>query len=1226
MLLSANVIASDNPIKFRRYSLDQGLSQGTISAIVQDKDGYLWFGTQDGLNRFDGYQFKVFRHDTEQPKSLSSDYINSLLVDSTGVLWIGTSKGLNRFNPDDESFTSYHLTQEIREHISSEYIDEIIQTQPGKLWLGTLGGLFLFDIDEGSAKHYRHQPQQPGSLSNNAVYAFLHDNAKRLWVGTENGLDIFDNQTQTFKHLRHLPADPSSLSGNNITAIAQDHQGFIWVATYDSGLNKLNPTTGKVIQNYRNDIHDFHSIAHDRVRSLLIDNQQRLWVGTRRGISLYDRQRDRFINYRNDPSVPSSLSNDHIWAIFEDDNDSIWFASGDGINQFVQSTQAFGHNHKTSTPGIGISHKRVRSLYKTKDNTLWVGVDNGLNRFDPQTGLYQYFQHDPLDNSSIAKGMVMSILVDSQNRVWAGTYDGGLNLLLPNGQFRRYEANPNKTNSLSHQRVYSIMEDDTGQLWLGTLKGLNRFDPQTEQFTHYQHHPDNPNSLSHDSIYDTLQDTKGNIWIATRNGGLNVLNPTNEKIQRFEHDAQNPKSLSHDRIFALYQSEPNLLWLATSNGLNLLHINQGRFEHFGKNQGLLNSTVYAVTGDDQGFIWVSTNRGLARFDPLTRQFKSFSQIHGLQSDEFNNGAFFKAHDGELFFGGINGFNRFYPDNIKANTQAPKVAISGFYLANKDPGLKYHNPRSPLEQVINRTDNLKLNYSDPVFSFEFTALHFISPQDNKFAFMLEGFDTQWTHTHAGHRRATYTNLPPGRYHFKVKAANGDGSWNQTPKQVTVTITPAPWFTLWAYALYALIIGGTISAFAFQHWLKQKAIAESENRLSLALWGSGNEFWDWDLKTGTLVRSNNSREFTMPCGKGFSMGSLKPLIHPDDFAKVQQSFQKHAENMQDYFECAYRMRNNQGQWSWVLDRGQIIKRNDKGKPLRAIGTVQNIDELKTIEAELRLLNEELENRVELRTLELKEAQEKLLEAEKMAALAGLVTGVAHEINTPVGICVTSTSTLANAASNFFDLQENKKLTIKDFTRFKQTCNESLQLVASNLEKAAHLVQSFKMVSVQQTTDEAIDCDILELFEHVITTHQSHLDDMCIEVRSKGKKDVTLFTHRKSLELIFDQLVENSLQHAFAQRHGGVIELDIDTSDEHINITYRDSGNGLQENGPEKLFEPFYTTARGQGHLGLGMHIVFNHITQRLNGTIEINDSEQGLQYQIRLPTTFKTDNRQ
>lgn len=1229
--LSTPIYGNDNPLRLRRYSLNEGLSQASISALAQDQQGYLWIGTQDGLNRFDGYQFKVFRHQQNQPDSLSSDFIRDLYVDEDNVLWVATSKGLNRFNGDTETFTHFRLGQETREHIGSQYVDDIFPAGKDKLWVGTIDGLFLFDKNGKPPVSFRHDPKDTGSLGSNFIYDIFEDDDKKLWLGTQNGLYILDTNTGSFSSIKHDPDDQNTLSGNAITAVVKDIDGMMWVATYNSGLNRLDPNTG-IIERFVHNKDDYYSIGHDRVRSLLLDKSGELWVGTRGGVSLYNRQENRFLNFRNDPVVATSLSNNHIWSMVEDSNNSIWFGTDDGINQFVKSTRKFGHNIKTSHSGIGISHKRVRSLYKDKDDVLWVGADNGLNRRDPKTGLYQYYQHDVNDSSTITKGMVMSILRDSKGRIWAGTYDGGLNLLLENGKFIQYTPDKENPNSISSRRVYSIMEDSQGYLWLGTIEGLNRFDTETGLFRHFYNNPNDPKSISQHSIYDTIEDVSGDIWVATRNGGLNRLDPKTGHFEHFTHDPNDPQSLSHNRIFALYQDNPDELWAATSNGLNRLDIQSGKFTRYDKRHGLLNNTVYAVTGDEQGYIWVSTNRGLARFNTTKERFQTFRFMDGLQSDEFNNGAYSKSHDGELLFGGINGFNRFYPDQIQPDTQPPPIAIDQFYLANKWPGLISSNPTSPLSKVINQLEQLVLSHRDAVFSFGFTALHFVDPDKNQYAYRLDGFDQDWTFTAADHRRATYTNLPAGEYVFRVKAANNHGIWNDTGRQMSIVIEPAPWQTLWAYLLYTMIVCSTIGAFAYQRWQKQTAIAASENRLSLSLWSSGNEFWDWNIKTGQLMRSSNQNTFHMPCGPHFSLERLKAAVHPDDYAALSLAFDQHVHGKSEYYECTYRIKDLNGHWIWVLDKGQIIERNAQGQAVRALGTVRNIDDLKMIEAELRALNEDLEDRVEQRTQELadtvdslesanfnlRQTQEKLIEAEKMAALAGLVTGVAHELNTPLGICITSQSVLSSAGEQFFQLQVDKKLTVNDFEKFKLTVNETLCLLRSNLHKTAQLVQTFKMVSVDQSTDEAKLINAKQLFESVTTTFSEQLAQNNITVLVDSNSSAEIHTHSRSLELVFSQLIENSLLHGFAESAAGLISVTLFQDRENLVIEYQDNGAGVSQSDVDKLFEPFFTKARNKGHLGLGMHIMYNHINQRLGGSISFNKAvENGFALTITLP---------
>ncbi len=1231
LFATSTVLGTENPLKFQHYSLDDGLSQGSVISIVQDQQGFLWLGTQDGLNRFDGYQFKVFYRDQSKPNSLSSSYIPSLHVDDHGNLWVGTTNGLDKLNKDDDSFIHYTLGEETRENIGSQYIRVIHDAPDNKLWIGTYGGLFLFDPVTGQSERFTHDPANPNSLINNSIYNLLYDQKGQLWIATDAGIDILLPGTTTFNHAFNEINPQTSLKGESISKFIEDKNGFIWIATYNAGLYRFDPKTRELV-NYRHDAQNPNSLVYDRVRSLLIDRYDVMWVGTSRGLNIYNPIEDNFTLYVNEPSEPSSLSNNYVWAMLEDNNDSIWLATSDGLNQFVHSTRYFGHSQKATRPGKGLSHKRVRSLFKTKDDILWIGVNNGLNRFDPKTGLYTYYQHDPADPTSLSRGMIMSILLDSKGRLWAGSYDSGLNLMLPSGEFKHFTHEPNNANSLSHSRIYSISEDKKGDLWLATNNGLNRFDVDAGTFERFYQQPNDTNSLSHSSIYTTLPASSGDIWIGSRNGGLNRYTPATGQFQRYEHDPKNPKSISHNRIFALYQPNAYELWAGTSRGLNKLDIATGTFSHFGKKQGLLNETIYAVTGDEQGFIWVSTNRGLARYNPVSGRFKNFDKARGLQSDEFNNGAFFNAADGELFFGGINGFNRFYPWQIKDNTMVPKVVVTQFYLANQFPDLVENNPDSPLQKVINRTKQLTLNHQQPVFSFEFSALHFINPQKNRFAYLLEGFDQDWTYTHAKHRRATYTNLPAGDYVFKVKAANSDGIWGEADNPIQLTIEPPPWRTLWAYALYSLIVGGTLLAFALQRHQKLRAIKESENRLSLALWGSGNEFWDWDFKHDQLVRSNNSGVFTLPCGSNWSIDSLKEVVHPDDFDALQQAFSAHAQGHTEYFEQAYRLRDNQNNWVWVLDRGQVIGRNAQGKPIRALGTVQNINDLKTIEAQLRQLNEALEQRVEERTStlartvgnladtieELTQTQAQLVEAEKMASLGTLVAGIAHEVNTPVGICITSTSTLMSAGEVFFQKQTDGKLTLSDFEQFKRIWLETLQLVTNNLYRTDNLIQNFKLVSVTQCNTERTSINLNDLCQSVVDGFTTQLTNNNVVLTLTGKQNVIITSVVSSLDLVLKHMINNSLFHGFANADSGEILIDIDTDETSVLLHYKDNGCGLDTVGTDQLFEPFYTTKRSEGLLGLGMHIVFNHVTQQLKGSIEIDKHQpQGLGLYITLP---------
>lgn len=1222
---------SAEPMKFRRYSLDQGLSQGTIRSIEQDSQGYLWFGTQDGLNRFDGYQFDVFTHNNT-PSSLSSDYIQNIYQCPKGNLYIATRYGLNLFNRHNDTFTPIKLYDDIKQQVT---VNAMIADSSNTLWIASQDGLFAIDPFNNKVSHFQHQANNPHSLPSNAVYNLLIDKHGTLWVGTETGLSSYIASKQSFKHWLDDKSQPLQQNTYNISAMVEDKHDNLWIGTYDQGLIKLNPAQNQ-FKRFTHQANHKQTIAHDRVRALLIDKQQNLWIGTRNGLSIMQLSNEQITNHYHQASINTSLIDNHIWSLYADNNDSIWLGTGGGINQYVQSSKLFGHNSTSDIAGKGINYKKVRAIYKTKEEHLWIGTDKGLNHYNPNTKSYQYYEHSKQDPTSISKGMIIAVYVDRQQRVWAGSYDGGLNLLLPNGQFKRFVHQKDNPNSISHDRIYSIMQDAQDMLWIGTLHGLNRFNPQSEKFERFYHQTGNPDSLGFNGIYATIESNNGDIWIATRGGGISRYSPSTKQFSHYKHNANNPNSLSHDRIFALHQQSADTLWVATNAGLNKLHIPSGQFSRYSIQHGLSNETVYSVTSDKAGYIWVSTNRGLARFDPAAEQFRTYEKNSGLQSNEYNNGAYFKASDGELLFGGINGFNRFYPAQIKDNQKPPKLVISQFYLANQYPQLQAQNPQSPLIKVANQTQHIELNHLQPVFSFEFTALHYIDPEKNRYAYSLQGFDNGWTYTNAANRRATYTNLPAGDYQFKIKAANSDGIWNENPKTIHLTIHPAPWLTWWAYLTYAVVLGSIVAAFIWQHWHKQKSIKHSERRLQLALWSSGNQFWDWDFSKKQLIRSTTD-DFTLPTGNIDNIKLMQAAIHPDDYKTLVNTFNQHLRGYSDYFECAYRIKDKRNEWMWLLDRGKVVKRNDKGRALRAIGTVRDITPFKAVENQLRELNEQLEQRVNSRTEELASTvdnlaatikeltltQEQLLEAEKAAALGNLVAGVAHELNTPLGICITSISTLSGISDKLFEQQTNNTLTRRDFNQFKQTSQHSLQLVTDNLKRSASLVQTFKMIAVQQHNEELALCQFNDVLQSAINAFAEQLKTNQIDIEITGNPHIVIKSFGSSLDVIFNQLLNNSLQHGFKSAIKGKITISIEPAEKHLKIRYHDNGCGLSSISKDKLFEPFFTTNRIQGQIGLGMHIVFNHMTQRLQGTIKIDqNTTNGLGYIIQFPTTTHT----
>ncbi len=656
----------------------------------------------------------------------------------------------------------------------------IHQDAEGVLWVGTYGGgLDRFDPELEGFIHYRHDPDNATSLSEDRVRIIYEDRTGNFWVGTyEGGLNRFDRETGAFEHFRHDPDDPGSLSDNRVRWILQDRDGVLWVGT-DGGLNEWQPDRAS-FRRYLHNPADAASIADDRVMTIYQDRGGVLWVGTQGGLSKWNPTTGSFVGYTADPLSSSSLSSN-------------------SINCFAES----------------------------EDGTLWVGTYAGLNRLDRESGQVKRYRHDPQDPQSLQDERVMSMLIDSKGRLWLGTYEGGLHLFDKRTEtFTIFRHDPKNPRSLSRDGVTAIYEDGEGVIWVGTYGGgLNRLDPATHQFVHYRHDPSNPTSLSSDRVLTLHEDSLGVLWVGTDGGGLSGFDRKAGTFTHFRAKPDNPNGLSSDVTWALHEDRDGNLWIGTrGSGLNRWSLadrkrHRAFFDRITKKDGLSNDVVYGIEEDDHGSLWLSTNQGLSKLEPATGTFRHFDDTNGLQSNEFNFGAHYRSTSGEMFFGGNNGFNSFFPDRIHNNRHTPPVVLTSFLKNNAmvEPG----RPLSELEQIT-------LQHQDYVVTFEFAALDFTAPEKNRYAYRLEGFDEDWVEL-GHHRRVTYTNLDPGRYTFRVKGSNNDGLWNEQGFALSVQALPPPWRTWWAYSGYALALGAVILAYTRAQARKLEKEAEYSRKL-------------------------------------------------------------------------------------------------------------------------------------------------------------------------------------------------------------------------------------------------------------------------------------------------------------------------------------------------------------------------------------------------------------
>jgi ligand-binding sensor domain-containing protein len=813
-------VAAETHIDFDRLSIDEGLSQSIVEQMVQDRQGFMWFVTEDGLNRFDGYTFTVYRNVAGDPSSLSHNELKSICEDKSGILWVGAFEaGLNRFDPITEKVTRYRHDPSDPGSLATDTVLYITEDRAGRLWVGTQGGgLDLLDRTTGKFRHHRANPGTPGALSHDDVRAIYGDGDGVVWVGTNGGgLNRLDPATGSFTYYRHRPDDPSSLTHDDVRAIYEDRSGVLWVGTYGGGLDSFDRSTGR-FTHHRANPSVSGSLSSDLVRAICEDHAGTLWVGTDGGgLNRFDRESGTFASFRNDRVNPTSLSADRVYSLFQDRSQVLWVGTyGGGLSKFDVGRKKFRRYANEPNNPDSLSHDIVWCFAEDPDGVLWIGTDSGgLNRLDRRSGRWQSFRHRAGDQSTLGHDTVRGLLEDRDGVLWVATNGGGLDRLdRRTHRFTHYRHDPSDPGSVAHDELRSIYQDRAGAIWVGTFGGgLDLLDPRTGRFTHHRHDPGDPSSISNDFIRLMVEDRTGALWVGTQGGGVNRLDTQRWVFKNFRNDPDDPSSLSNDHVFAIHEARDGTLWFGTfGGGLNRLDQATGRFRRYTARDGLASDSVYAMLEDGSGRLWISTTRGLSRFDPRTGEFRNYDVRDGLQSNEFNGGSAYLSASGEMFFGGINGFNAFFPDEIGFNPVVPEVVITDLRLFNRSvrAGERSHG-RVILQRPVNRTDAIELSYEDNLFSLEFAALHYSAPGKNRYAYTMEGFSDAWIPVNADRRFAAFTGLAPGKYVFRVRGANSDGVWNERGAAVRITITPPFWGTWWfrlSAGLLALAIGGAV----------------------------------------------------------------------------------------------------------------------------------------------------------------------------------------------------------------------------------------------------------------------------------------------------------------------------------------------------------------------------------------------------------------------------------
>lgn len=805
---------SQEDIRFKRITIEDGLSQSTVETIVQDQSGFLWFGTEDGLNRYDGYQFRIYKHNPDDPHSISNNDIWCLFVDENGFLWVGTyTGGLNRYSPQNETFTRFVNDPSDPGSISSNNIRSITQDADGNLWIGTQGGgLNRYETEKNRFTKLIYDPNNPNSLNSNNVRFVYPDSDNVLWIATSNGLCAYDIRKNIFTRYYSNENNSNSLIDNNVRHILEDRFGIFWIST-ENGLSRLDPRKRQVT-NYVHNPNNPFSISSNNIRKVHEDSHGRLWIATTQGgLNLFNRGEERFYTYLNNPVDPNSLSNNSLRVIFEDRGGLVWLGTfGGGLNVYDPKTDRFRRYRHDPGNLNSLSDPIVWAISQGPDGDIWFGNNSGnLDCYNRKTGEYVVNSNYLENNLGKDRKYIRSLYWDDMDRLWIGGHNGVDCYDPVNESYRHFHHNPGNPDSLSNNNVRTIYQDGSGSLWFCTWGGgLDRYDPTTGTFTNFRHQRDNPNSLSNDNVISILQDNEGNYWVATSDGLNRLISPIGStnltsprprwNFARFYHDPSDLHSLSNSYVLSIHEARNGDLWVGTMLGLSRLRKedrSKPAFTRYFMKNGLPNDVVYGILEDSRGNLWLSTNNGLSRFDPHTETFKNYDIRDGLQSHEFNSGAYTRTVEGTFIFGGVNGATEFHPDSLKDNPYLASIVLTGFYIFDKP---------AKLNQAISATEEIILSYQENYFSFEFSSLDFSIPERNRYAYKLEGLDEDWVNSGSRHF-ASYTGVDPGEYVFKVKGTNEDGVWNDAGTSVRIIITPPFWRTWWfVLLLFLTFVGG------------------------------------------------------------------------------------------------------------------------------------------------------------------------------------------------------------------------------------------------------------------------------------------------------------------------------------------------------------------------------------------------------------------------------------
>lgn len=1210
--------------KFRVVSGKNNISNQSVKSIVQDTLGFIWFGTQSGLNRFDGYNFEVFYHNPDDSTSIADNYIVTMLLDSKGQLWIGTNYGLSLYNSKKKNFKNFIHDPDDPQTISGNYITALVEDSNGNLWVGTSWGLNYFDVKSGkftrflSADSLEDINGYHTTISGSSIYALAIDAHNNLWIGTHNnGLNFYDSKTKKFRYYYH-DEKQNSISTNFIRSLCLDKRGNLWIGTFSGGVNKYSIKKNR-FTSYRNHQNDETSVSGNFVTSIILDKQERLWVATDNdGLALYDYKADRFYNFYSSKYDKNRIASNKIWSLFSDRDDNLWighYRSGVSFSS-LDKFKKYNHYFKSPTDPNSISNDIITAITEDENGKVWIATDGGgLNLLDPVMNRFKHYLPQVNQNYSLPDVSVLSLLIDSNQRLWIGTYKGGLSYF--NHQihgFISYRHNEGDPESIAGNDIRSIIENESGDIWVATHgQGISKFKISNKIFYNYKYDSHQSTSLAADWTWCVFKDSKNNIWIGTTDG-LSLLKNNGQSFENFLPNENDSTSISHRNVFTFYEDSRNNFWIGTESGLNLMDRETKSFKRFQINAGFSRDHISSILEDDSGNLYLGTNKGILKFNTDSKEllpFKISTEIDGL---EFIKNSAYKNKDGKFYFGSQNGLVAFYPKNIKNDTKEVQTILTDFIFFDTPINLS-DSSQNILTQDISQTHSITLDYNQTDIGFSFSTLYFRNIEQCKYQYFLDGVDESWKSLRAGENTISYNNIPPGQHTFKIKACNSDGVWSNRTTTLNINVNPPFWSTWW----FRFVASGSIIFFSLLFYRirtqsirktneklatinenlntqihvrkhTEEALRKSEEKYRNIFLNIQDVYFELDA-TGRILELSPSTEEFLKYHKDELIGKPIQLLFKNN-KKIHLKKLIQAGRIQNY-EVELKAKNKS------ILHGSInahIIYDENHNLQKIVGTLRNVSDRKKL-------------------------QEQLLQTQKMESIGTLAGGIAHDFNNILtainGFAEIALLKLDKKNAAYNDIvavckaggrAEMLTRQILAFSRKQMFKTEVIDInnTLVNLDKMTRRLIgediNIKMKLTSESTFIKADPGQFEqIFVNLIVNAR---DAVNTKTKRASEKKITVETGRVYLDKSI-----NDIQ--FDQRPG-----------DYIFFSVSDNGIGISQKNQKKIFEPFFTTKEKEKGTGLGLATVYGMVKQNKGNISVYSEVGVGSTFKIYWPAANTT----